>query len=114
MIKIVVAGNKSPLFLVSQYSGVAKSDLFSSNALPPEHPISESITTSLGLWVFHQFDELGIALELPVGLDVSVRGDGEVSFDQLLLELNQRLITIEQQRQALARTGTSAPRTTNG
>ena len=49
MITIVVAGNDTPLLRVSQYKGVAKSDLFSSKARPPEQPISESMTTSLGL-----------------------------------------------------------------
>ena len=78
MIRIVVAGNRSPLFLVNQYSGVAKSDLFSSNALTTRASNQGVDDHQLGLIGLHQLDELGVALKLPVGLDEGLIVDREV------------------------------------
>ena len=55
----------------------------------------------LGLMFFHQLDELGIALKLPVRLDHAVLGDGEVHLLQLFFELNERLITIQEHNRTL-------------
>ena len=101
MIKIVVAGNRSPLFLVNQYKGLAKSDLFSSNACAARAADQGVNDDQFGLVGLHQLDELGIALELPVGLNKGLIVYREVVFGQLFLELNQRLIAIEQQDRPL-------------
>ena len=49
----------------------------------------------------HELDELGIALKLPVRLDHAVLGDGEVHLLQLFLELNERLIAIQENNRPL-------------
>ena len=55
----------------------------------------------LGLVGLHELDELGIALKLPVRLDHAVLGDGEVHLLQLFFELNERLITIQENNRPL-------------
>ena len=51
--------------------------------------------------LLHELDELCIALKLPIGLDQGLISDGEVHLFQLFLELDQRLVTVQQKDRAL-------------
>jgi hypothetical protein len=60
-----------------------------------------------GAVLLHELDELGVALKLPVGLDQAVwSADRKVNLLQLFLELDQRLITVQQDRTGPCSTGT--------
>ena len=81
-------------------TGVAKSDLFSSKLYRQSNQSGVN-DHQLGFVRFHQLDELGIALKLPVGLDHAVFADGEVNLLQLFFELHKGLIAIQENDRAL-------------